>query len=53
MEINASLITWNGRPAVLVFLSTSLNGYFLRRSGESEEKFRTLVENSLDGILHC
>ena len=52
IEINASLITWNGRPAVLVFLSDITER---KRSEEalreSEEKFRTLVENSLDGIL--
>jgi len=52
MEINASLITWNGRQAVLVLLSDITRRKFSEEAlKESEGKFRALVDQSLDGIV--
>jgi PAS domain S-box-containing protein len=52
MEISSSLITWNGRAAVLVLLSDITERRQVEEAlHESEDKFRSLVEHALDGIL--
>ncbi len=52
MEINASLITWNGRPGILVLLSDITERKRTEEElRESEEKYRTLIDITLDGIL--
>jgi PAS domain S-box-containing protein len=50
-EIRSSLITWNGRPAVLVVLQDITD----RKSAESalqesEERFRSFIEQALEGV---
>jgi len=52
MEINASLIIWNGQPADLVLLSDITERKHTENAlRESEEKYRTLIEVAFEGIL--
>lgn len=51
VDASGILISWDGRPAVMVFLTDITEG---KRAGESleenEEKYRIVVENSHDAI---
>jgi len=51
VEINAVLVTWEGRPATLNFLNDITERKHMEEMLERSEKyFRSLIENSLDAI---
>ncbi|HEX3002276.1 MAG TPA: PAS domain S-box protein [Methanoregula sp.] len=51
VDTSGILITWEGRPAVMVFLTDITEGKRAEESlQENEEKYRLVVENSRDAI---
>ena len=52
VEIESSLISWEARPAALVFLVDITERVRMEEAlKESEERYRTLVEQSFDGVF--
>ncbi len=52
VEIDSAMISWEGRPAALVFMTDITDRLRAEESvRQSEEWYRTLVENSFDGIF--
>ena len=52
LDVNPSIIMWEGKPAVLCFTSDITERKLTEANlVESEQKFRSLFENSLDGTL--
>jgi PAS domain S-box-containing protein len=52
VEINAVLIQWEGRPATLNFLSDITERKRAEEAlKESEERYRSLFENSIEGVF--
>lgn len=52
VEIEATLISWKGRPAILSFITDITERMEMQAAlEESEEWYRTLVEESFDGVF--
>jgi len=52
LEINVALITWEGRPATLNFLSDITERVRIEEAlRNSEEYFRSIIENALDVVF--
>ncbi|MGB6067650.1 MAG: PAS domain S-box protein [Desulfomonilaceae bacterium] len=51
VEIDSALISWDGRPAALIFLTDITERVRMEQAlKRSEERYRALAENSLTGI---
>jgi PAS domain S-box-containing protein len=52
VEIDSTMISWEGRPAALVFMTDITERARMQEAlAESEEWYRTLVEESFDGVF--
>ena len=52
VEIDSATISWEGRPAALVFMTDITERLRMQEAlAESEEWYRTLVEESFDGVF--
>ncbi|MBI5570415.1 MAG: PAS domain S-box protein [Desulfomonile tiedjei] len=52
VEIDSAVIPWDDRPAALVFMTDITERMLMEEAlRESEEWYRTLVENSFDGLF--
>ena len=51
LEVNVALITWEGKPATLTFLK-DITAHKMAKEAlrESEERYRLLADNTVDGI---
>jgi two-component system cell cycle sensor histidine kinase/response regulator CckA len=52
VDIDSALISWEGRPAALIFMTDITERVRMEEAlKESEEQYRTLVEESFDGMF--
>lgn len=52
VEIDSAMISWEGKPAALVFVTDVTERLTMEAAlKESEERYRTLVEESFDGMF--
>ena len=51
VEIDSALVSWDGRPAAVVFMTNTTERVLMEQAlKQSEERYRALAENSLTGI---